>query len=100
VLKPRKSLREREKRDFHRKFPGSCHWQRNQRLHKMRKYGAVSSQRTVHPCKGMRASKGRVTCYGLCLVGFYIKMGDVIQYYIGYFMTNTIGKNYYFFDIS
>jgi hypothetical protein len=58
----------------------------------MRKYGAVSSQKTVHPCKEMRASKGRVTCYGLCFVGFYFKMGDVVQCYIGYVMTNTIGK--------
>jgi hypothetical protein len=58
----------------------------------MRKYGAVSSQMTVHPCKGMRASKGRVMCYGPCFMGFYIKMGDVVQCYIGYFMMNTIGK--------
>jgi hypothetical protein len=44
----------------------------------------------------MRASKGRVTCYGLCFVGFYIMMGDVVQCYIGYFMTNTIGKELLF----
>jgi hypothetical protein len=96
VLKARKSQREREHRDFHRKFTGSCHWPRNQRLHKMRKYRAVSLQRTVYPGEGMRASKGRLLRYGLFLVGFYIKIGDVVQYYIGYFMTNTIGKELLF----
>jgi hypothetical protein len=96
LLKARKSKREREQRDFHRKFPSSCHWQRNQRLLKIRKYRAISSQSTVHPCTGMRASKGRLTCYGLCFVGVYIKIGDVVQYCIGYFMTNMIGKELLF----
>jgi hypothetical protein len=30
------------------------------------------------------------------LVGFYIKMGDVVECYIVYFITNTIGKELLF----